>query len=417
MKNIKMQSGCTLSKTVSIIFWLGVALSIASLGTVQAAEVCRLSEIVGMEAQKHRAANILLHSTTSDPSDAKVYVEFRGGVLYYQSNFITPGFEYPTKVAADLEKHPEIANPKFTFVNIVHSKPPSPDVWEKTERSMRDDVHILIDKSVFDEYGIPRIDLSGIKNFQVVDGDLGISLGGKGDILATAKPPPSVIARIKGCCLYGRPPHLTTRYAEALSRQPFNASDVKVASLFIDRATEDALRASKALKAARVEGDGAKLNEISQLQAIFSAAKGKTLIILGHVEGSDYVIRNSANAERFRVPIETVRSMAKSSGVSLIDIGCETSSAIRSAALGFGVIGKYNSVDAIISVERALHNSKNLQDMLEAMSSENLKIVIDQSFVKEQTTKAHASIYGQVKSVAHSFWVKIAQVTFTSGAR
>lgn len=394
-----------------------IALSLATPGTVHAADVCRLSAISGMETNKHRAASILPRANTSNPSAAKVYVEFRDGTLYYQSNFISPGADYPTKVAGDPTKTQKFADPKFVFVNIVHDERPSAEVWAKTEKTMQDDVELFIDKSVFDEFGVPRIDLSGIKNFHVVDGNLGVSLSGKGEILTTATPPPSAIAKIKGCCLYGRPPHLATAYGEALSKRPFDASNVKVASLFIDRATEDAFQVSRGAKAARVAGDGSKLNDINQLKTIFATAKGKTLILIGHVEGVDYVVRNSANAEKFRVPIETIRSMARENNVSLIDIGCETTAAIQTKALGFGVIGKYNSVEAVKSVERALQQSRNLQDMLEAMSSEGLKIVIDQNFVKERVTSTRASVYSQAKNVARSFWVRVAQVTFTSNVQ
>src|SRR4029077_2426542 len=123
-------------------------------------------------------------------TEAKIYVEYQDGTLYYQSNFLTPEADYPTKVAGDPARQPKFADPKFVFVNIVHDERPSPDVWAQTEKTMQESVELYIDKSVFDEFGVPRIDLSGIKNFRIVDGNKGVSLSGGGEILTTATPPP-----------------------------------------------------------------------------------------------------------------------------------------------------------------------------------------------------------------------------------
>ncbi len=266
---------------------------------------------------------------------------------------------------------------------------------------------------MFDSNGAPRIDLSGVKKVRIVDGYKKVSLSSGGEVLTTLKPPPSLIARIKGCCFFGRPPHRAGEYGEALSKKLFEPSAVKVASLFIDSGTEAAFAQNKILKPKRLMGDGKAIRSIGELEKLFSGARGKTLILLGHVEGSDYVIRDSKNKEQFRTSIEFVRQLAKRESVSLIDIGCETTKAIQAESLGIGVATKYNSVDAVRSISRAMESSKNYEEFMSNIASEGLKIVVDESFVRDQVHTIHTTVYSRLKTSAKDAWVRVAKITLS----
>lgn len=104
--------------------------------------------------------------------------------------------------------------------------------------------------------------------------------------------------------------------------------------------------------------------------------------------------------------------MARLNGVHLIDIGCETTRAIREASFGFGVMTKYNSVDAIQSINRGLTNAKTVQDFLVSLTSEGLKVVVEPSFVGNLPEK-RASIYSRTRDKAKVLWAKVATITFT----
>jgi hypothetical protein len=276
---------------------------------------------------------------------------------------------------------------------------------------MREKVQFVLDASVFDDAGVPRVDLTGVKNVQIVNIKESPTIRTQADLLPTANPPPSLIAKIKGCCLYGRPPHWSTKFSAELSQKRFDPKKVKVASLFIESATEKEINSSALLKNARVKGDSSSLKGEVDIKKIFQEAKGNTLILLGHVEGTDYVVRTNGNVEQLRVPILKIRAMAKENDVSLIDIGCETTTAIKEKSFGFGVMTRYNSIEAVRSLDRALKTSTTLEDFLVNVSSEGLKVVLEPSFLKEQANTA--SVYSKIRNASKAVWVKVAQVTFS----
>jgi hypothetical protein len=408
--------------------------------------ICRESGVSGMHASQENAYKAIGEQITHTQSEAKVYIEYVDGDLYYQSNYISSGkddagkpLKYPTKVAGTFDinvavekavakaksegtsqaeaaenarkQTPMLRRVDVVFPAIVHWGEATEAQRAETLATMREKVQFVLDASVFDEKGIPRVDLSGVKNVQVVSLRGNLSQRWSAEVLPTSSPPPSIISKIKGCCLYGRPPHLLGRLSEALSQRKFDAKKVKVASLFIDSGTNRAIDRSALVKSARVNSDSSSLKSEADMRKIFQESKGNTLVLLGHVEGADYVVRTNKNIVQLRLPISTVRAMAKENGVSLIDIGCETTKAIKSQSFGFGVMTEYISVDAINSLETALHTSNTLGDFLENMSSEGLKIVVEPSFLAEQ--EKSVSVYSKIRSASKATWLKIAQITFT----
>lgn len=384
----------------------------------QASDVCRSSQFQGMSANKIRAESVLPPTTTSTMKQASVYVEYDKGVLYYHSNFITRGLgedgkplKYPTKVTGDPNQDPVFADPASVFLNVVFAEMPDSGAANAARRALKEDVQLLLDVSMFDDAGIPRIDLTGVKNVHLVDAGRKQSLAISLETMQTSKPPPSIIAKIKGCCLYGRPPHWSRRFAEELSKRPFESRKVKFASLFIESATDREIARSNLVKGARVKGDSSQLKSEVELKKILDDARGSTLVLLGHVEGADYVMRTSGNVEQLRIPIASVRAMARASGVQLIDIGCQTTKAIKEESFGLGVMTRYNSVEAVKSLERALATSRTFEDFLVNFSSKGLKIVLEPSFLKDPVKTA--SVYSRIRDASKAAWVKVAQVTFS----
>lgn len=312
---------------------------------VFATVVCRQSGIGGMDQHKSRALSIISTATTRDMSQAKIYLEFDGTDMYYHSNFVSPGaddastqLEFPTKIAGNPTDEPRLVDVRAMFMNIVHTAKPDARNAALTEKIYRDQAQFYVDVSIFDEHGQPRVDLSGIKNLHLVDDRAGQSLAVRPELLTTARPPPSLIAKLKGCCLYGRPPHAVPALLHALAEQPLKPDDVRFASLFIDTATESAVRNAPFVRRARLSGDSKALRGAADFSKLMANAKGKPLVMIGHVEGNSYVIRNSRNVETFRIAISEARRLARANQVRLIDIGCETTRAIDTASLGIGVI-------------------------------------------------------------------------------
>ena len=401
---------------IAFIFLL--ALSIFST-LAEASDVCRLPSFEGMEQNKKRALSVLADTTTQDVAKTQVYIEYDGDVIYYHSNFVSRGvdedgkpFRHPTKVKGTPSKNPAFGNVRQVFKNLIYTSPPDATEAVALDQALRSSVLVHVDVSVFDERGLPRIDLSGISNIRIVDGKKGQSLGLQPELLTTSRPPPSIIAKIKGCCLFGRPPHLISRLSDSLSKQIIDTSKVKFASLFIDSATEGSIAQSSKVKGARLTGDSKSIRTRADFDGMMARAKGATLLLIGHVEGADYVIRDSANRESFRISIDDARSVARANGTRLIDIGCETIRAIDATSFGLGVMTKYNSVDAVNSLQRALANSKTYEDFLVNITSDGLKVVVEKSFV-DQAESRQASVYARIKDKARLAWTKVATVTFS----
>jgi hypothetical protein len=61
---------------------------------------CHSSSFVGYEAQVAHADHVL-PAATSDPKRLAIYVERVGSIFYYQSNYVTAGARYPTKILSE----------------------------------------------------------------------------------------------------------------------------------------------------------------------------------------------------------------------------------------------------------------------------------------------------------------------------
>ncbi|MDR2265429.1 MAG: hypothetical protein LBE93_18555 [Enterobacter asburiae] len=375
-----------------------------------AANVCRADSFVGLEKYKERA-NLILPENTSKQDQSAVYIEYLpDGSLYYNSNYITQGFENPTKIHGNPNEDAVFSDINTIIQNIFYSEKPSEIDRDIAIKNLHDNTKIILDSTMFDENGIPRIDLTDVKNITVFDS---ANKTIEGETLNTMNPPPSVIAKIKGCCFYGRPPQSVNYYSEILFKKKLETSDIKIASLFIDSATESAFVKNKEIKSKRLEGDSKYIKSKSDFEKLFEKSKGKTLILIGHIEKSDYVIRDSANKETFRIPIEDVRQLARRESVTLIDIGCETTKAIETESIGIGISTKYNSVDAVNRINNAIKESKNYEDFLGNLASKELKVVVDESFIKDQVQTIHTTSYARLKNSIKDVWIKISQVTFS----
>lgn len=372
-------------------------------GQVFGAEVCRLSGLQGFEEPARRAGIFVLKPKTSDPAKAVVYIEKTSEGYYYHSNFVTPGYSYPTKVGSAAATDGAAA-----FVNIVHADRPTDAAWRQTERTFRDNVEVLVDVSVFDKNGAPTVDLSGVKNVKIVDGRGGRVLANKGvETLNRRQPPPLILSKILGCCFFGIPPHLAQRYGEALRARPFQQGEVRFMSLIRDSATDSAINKSLLVKDRRL-GNGEQISKLADIEQSFQSAKGKTVVLVGHVEGSNFVARNAKKEVTMNIPIANLRATARKYDVELIDLGCRTAQEISTDSLGLGVTTRFNTVDAVQSVDRALSKSRNYAEFFENLTGEGLKVVIDKEFANGSALRAN--IYSAQKTRSSPFWVKIAEV-------
>lgn len=167
-------------------------LVLAALPSAAYDRVCREpGGIVGFEASAARAHRFL-PGDTSDPLKAVVYIEKTPLGYYYHSNFITPypGITVATKVASD-----HLADAQQAFYNILYVHGSDDAGQVKAIETYRNNVHILLDRSVFSAGGYPLVDVKDAKNVAIVDGSTGEFLG-RADTLSRTSPPPMLLAKI-----------------------------------------------------------------------------------------------------------------------------------------------------------------------------------------------------------------------------
>ena len=182
--------------------------------------------------------------------------------------------------------------------------------------------------------------------------------------------------------------------------------NIRFLSLVRDSGTETAIKTSKTLDAARLGTSGTPINSLAQIESAFSSAQGKTVVLMSHVEGENFVTRDPGRRIVSSIPVQSVRALATKYNVELIDLGCETAQHLRAERLGIGVTTTFNTVDAVRALNKAISASSNYSEFFQALTSENLTIVVDHGFM--QKWPLCADVYG--KAARGSMMVKLARI-------
>lgn len=360
-------------------------------------------DVEAKQSFEERAYRVL-PANTSDPSKTAIYIERTARGFYFQSNFIAPGFESPTKIA-----NQNISDVKRATLNMLLGREPN-GLEQQVADIYRKNVQILLDRSAFSEGGYPDVDLDDAENVAVVDGATGeILTNASVERLDRTSPPPILLSKVHGCCLYGIPPHLAPTYQKALEQRPFDKGNVRFLSLVRDSGTEMAIRRSSELNSMRLGESGRDIESLAQIERAFQTARGKTVIMLSHVEKADFVVRDPAQNVVLSISIDSVRRVAKQYQIELVDLGCQTAQQIEADSLRLGVMTKFNTVTAVKSLEGAISRSQNYSEFFDNLTSEKLKIVVDAGFM--QGWPLCADVYANAAPAwLRPVWVKLARI-------
>lgn len=127
--------------------------------------VCRKHTIHDFEHEYAEAIQ-LLPGTTSDIGKMVVYIRtLPNGALYVHSNFITDGFEYPTKLASndvDLRSLYDIT------MNLVYTSYPSPRQLRELKDAVQTSITFFLDESLFSSGGRLVLDTNSASRLFVV---------------------------------------------------------------------------------------------------------------------------------------------------------------------------------------------------------------------------------------------------------
>ncbi|MHA4740595.1 hypothetical protein [Dyadobacter sp. MSC1_007] len=141
----------------------------------------------------------------------------------------------------------------------------------------------------------------------------------------------------------------------------FDSGDLKIFSIFDSEADFETIAA---IGKAPVPTPIKNVMKSSQLLSSIKAEKGKIFAIVGHVEGGNFVIRNSKGKVISELGIRDIELAAEQAECALILLGCETAEFNGIS----GLLTKVNSLDIASQLERAA-KATNYGEFIEALGT------------------------------------------------
>jgi hypothetical protein len=353
------------------------AMSLAA-GPVHAeghAVICRAASFAGL-SHWTKSIHALLGKDTTDPKKIKLFIGKDDGVTYIQSNFLSadpdqPGkySEFPTKIRTN-----EADKLRQALLRIIYWGEYPPDAAKVVEEALKS-AEVYVDRASIDQNGRIAVDVEGVASIRIVTETQSIAHG-EISTLRLKKPPPALVETIDGCCFKGRPPGRARAITAALTERKIDPSRVSLLSFVVDSGTDAVIARSKMLSAAR-DRTGASSKDAwqDQLSSAFRSAKGGTLLLLAHINGTNIEVLDPAHQVLFSMPVAELREQARKAEVDLILFGCDTAAFIDEASGSIGVAGKYNTATAAARLDKALESSRNVADLLKGVASPDIVVV------------------------------------------
>jgi hypothetical protein len=365
--------------------------------------VCMKRDIVGLERTHINGTSIVGSDTTEDRHNIRIYVENTHDGFYFQSNFCKSPCSssvFPTKIfiKKPISLKDALENVIFTAENRLN-----PDDWAEQSKALLNSVEVFADKSIISAEGGSSIDMSGATRISIVSGSQHITLASQVSSLSTSDG--SILtARISGCCLDGFPPLEADHLRSALDAAKYDPARVKFASLVADTATVKAINESVSVRA--MSGGNSYVKNLSDLKSLFKKSNNSTLMLLGHVEGDEFVTRDASQRMLYSISFNDLNSLARENNINLIHLGCNTARQIATDTVGAGVSVRFNTVDLVKRLNEVLPKVSTFTDLLAGLSADGLKIVVNNTFA----SAISADIYSQSKT--DGLWVKVARLLF-----
>ena len=127
--------------------------------------VCRLSSIEGWSKEKQIANDLFKTKETNNLTECEVYICCKNGIMYFHSNFVINGFNYPTKINA-YEGFYNLL--EILKILITSMRPDLNNTDERLIISHCRKVRYIIDRSMINCGNQLKIDLDGARNIEVV---------------------------------------------------------------------------------------------------------------------------------------------------------------------------------------------------------------------------------------------------------
>ncbi len=344
------------------LFALSAALLLGAHAAQARDTVCRMpGGIQGFSAPFHEAEKFVGGNTRS-LSGMKIYVTVENGALYTHSNFITRGFDVPTKIATS-STDVDLLNIVY---NLVGPEENSGISYERLEGGLRN-LTLYVDQKFFANPKFNAFDVESAGKVFVIDSE-GVARptmyvrGGNGRPRIAMEFQPSLFALVND-------PNVPT-LKDLYRGLTFQKDDVRLLPLTLDSMTAEAVKTN--LPAGNVLNFD--LSSIEALDSLLVAHRGKTVFPLGHMEGDSFVTRDAGGKTIFKISLGELEALAKKHNVSIFALGCNSAS---STSRG-GVLNVFNTLDAVNRFQAALSSSDYMQ-FFDNLSGDEIFILLDDS--------------------------------------
>jgi hypothetical protein len=129
--------------------------------------VCRALNIFGFEAESEKAKRYI-GATTHDIGKVSVFVSVARGRKFFASNYVSPGFDHPTKIATD---ETDVDLLTITYNLIFAGEPSKSQDVRMFRRSFSANVHFYIEASALDNPLFTAFDFDDPANVEIVAPD------------------------------------------------------------------------------------------------------------------------------------------------------------------------------------------------------------------------------------------------------
>jgi hypothetical protein len=320
---------------------------------------CTLGNIEGCEKEAKLAYSIL-GKNTNHISNTKIFITVKDNSLYIHSNFIEAGSDYPTKILTSTQ----INSIDDIALNVFYRENPIESEWINLKNALKNDIKIIMNPKVIKRYKI-NFDNADNINFFCPDGIIrdGVKMyrnSNEYDFLI--KYNEQILTRIKEENL--------DYILHNLKNEKIYFNEMKVLSMVDNSSTRELLM--NKFKDNNIIFDFSSKNNFKKL---LIENKDNMLIILSHIEEGNIVTVNPQGIEIFKISINEIQEIQKENNIQSIILGCN--SAVEGA--NTGVIGKFNSVDALERLEKTT-KAKNIEEFLNTLAYRTFHIVLDNTF-------------------------------------
>jgi hypothetical protein len=372
--------------------WLAAASALTLLisGTALARSVvCRLEGIAGFDEEAARARNVIGSESTTDLRAGKVFITKKGSYLYAHSNLVSRGARHPTKIATNDTR--DLSRITANLYTTALDGRFTPLVEEIIREGHRAHVEYYLDQSLFDSSGKLELDLEGAEKLYVLFG----GIPPPKPLVATDPirgPPfaaeyyPSVYVKVTSSA---SPASLFAR----LEQRAFEPRGVKFTSLIADTAVEAAIKRSDTAKVWEksdiTTGDG--------LKEFFRRNKCRVVILLGHVEGEDFVSADAKGKVGLKVSLSRVDRMPEEAGCDAVLLGCSSAR----AGTPVGVDKPFNPVEAVQRLSKAL-SAKTYSEFVRTLANRDMGLVLAETAFDRAANRVDADVYAREASKSES---------------